>query len=74
MRGLLWLFLILGFLLDVLALTWWFPASRGLADQPAIVIVPQLILAALFGGFGLLLSAISAAGLLIAEAANRRGS
>lgn len=71
MRGLLWLFLILGFLLDVLALTWWFPAYRDIADKAAVVIVPQLILAALFGGFGLLLSAVSAAGLGIMETLDR---
>ena len=71
MRALLWIFLIVGFLADIVALSWWFPAMRGLDSQPAIVIVPQLILAAIFGGLGTLTSAVSAAGLAIAATIER---
>lgn len=72
MRALLWIFLITGFLADLVALSWWFPAMRGLDSQPAIVIVPQLILAAIFGGLGTATSAVCAAALAIIEAIERR--
>lgn len=72
MRALLWIFLIVGFLADLLAVSWWLPAMQDIATKPAVVIVPQLILAAIFGGLGILTSAVSAAALAIIDTIEAR--
>lgn len=72
MRLALWLFLAAGLVSGIAAISWWVPAYRELATQPAIVVVPQLILAALLGGFGAVVGCLSAAGMAICAALDGR--
>lgn len=72
MRIFLWLLLIGGIVSDVIAVFMADAMMKDLAKAPAIVIVPQLILAATIGGFGTLTMAIAAAGVGIMDRLDRR--
>jgi hypothetical protein len=46
-------------------LVWWAGAYPQISTAPAVVVVPQLIVAVLFGGFGIVTCTASAVGLAV---------
>lgn len=74
MRGYLWLLLIGGIVGDLVGLAMWANVAPQADKAPAIVIVPQLILAAQIAGFGTLTSAVAAGALAIIATLERRSA